>query len=275
MDRRNRPADNAFFGLRLQAPTMEAVEIDSLASPAVDEAVFIEGLPGVGLVGKLAVDHLIAELDGQPVRRIYSKHFPPGISVSEDGTAELASLTVHALDAESRDLLVLSGDSQAGDNVGQYELAEAVLDITEAFDVAGIVTLGGLGTGEQVEEYDVFGAVPEANDGLRGPLEVAGVRFDRDEPGNTVGMSGLLVGLGDRRGFDTAGLLGTTPGYHVDPGSARALLNVLQSAFGFDVSLDTLDEQAQQVQELLEQLQQLQGQEPQAGTGSENLRYIG
>lgn len=37
-------------------------------------------------------------------------------------------------------------------------------------------------------------------------------------------MSGLLVGLGARQNFGTAGILEITPGYHVDPASARAVL---------------------------------------------------
>ncbi len=254
---------------------MDAIEIDVLGSPGLEAPVLIEGLPGVGLVGKLATDHLLAELEGDPLRRVYSTHFAPGIAVDEDGTAELPSLTIHAITSPDQDLLVLSGDSQSEDRPGHYALAEAVLEIAAEFDTSGIVTLGGLGTGEQVEDHEVVGAVPETNDGLREPLKAAGVRFSRDDPGNIVGMSGVLVGLGDRRGFDTAGLLGTTPGYYVDPGSARAVLNVLTEAFGFSIDLDTLDEQAEQVQELLEQLQQVQSQEQSAGSSGENLRYIG
>jgi uncharacterized protein (TIGR00162 family) len=254
---------------------MDPVEIDSLASTSVTEPVLIEGLPGVGLVGKLATDHLLADLDAEPVRRLYSTHFPPGIAVDENGTAELPSLTVHAIEADGQDLLILSGDSQAEDGPGHFALAEAVLDIATSFDVSRIVTVGGLGTGEQVEDYAVLGAVPESNDGLREPLEAAGVRFSRDEPGNTVGMSGVLLGLGDRRGIDTAGLLGTTPGYFVDPGSARAVLNVLAETFGLSIDLDTLDEQAEEVQELLDRLQQLQGAEQSPSSGGEDLRYIG
>lgn len=55
---------------------MDAIDIEPVATPGLDNPVFIEGLPDVGLVGKLAVDHLIEELDSQPVRRVYSEHFP-------------------------------------------------------------------------------------------------------------------------------------------------------------------------------------------------------
>lgn len=255
---------------------MDPVEVDTLTTPDLDDPVLIEGLPGVGLVGKLAVDHLVEALDGEAVRRLYSTHLPPALTVDEDGEAELASMTVYAAEADGRDLLVLGGDSQAQDTVGQYRLADAVLDVAESFGAEAVVTVGGLGTGERVEDYRVVGAVPAGADALRAPLADAGVAFERDEPGNTVGMSGLLVGLGGRRGVDAAGLLGTTSGYHVDPASARAVLEVLQAAFGFSVSLETLEEQAEQVQELLEQFQQLQSQQGEpASPGGEDLRYIG
>jgi proteasome assembly chaperone (PAC2) family protein len=102
------------------------------------------------------------------------------------------------------------------------------------------------------------------------------VTSDREDgPGSIVGMSGLLVGLGDRRGLATAGLLGTTSGYHVDPASARAVLEALQAAFDFEVALETLDEQAERMQALLEQLQTGQPTDQAGSQGGEDLRYFG
>lgn len=255
---------------------MDEIEIEELAAPDLDDPVVIEGLPGVGLVGKLAVDQLVEELDGEPVRRVYSEHFPPGVAVEDDGTASLASMTFHALETDGQDLLVLGGDGQAEQGIGQYRLARAALDIVDEFDPEAIVTIGGFGTGEQVEDYYVVGAAGSDESDLKPRLEDADVRFEQEDgPGNIVGMSGLLIGLGARRGFETAGLLGITPGFHVDPASARAVLEVLQDAFGFEVELGTLSEQAEEVQELLEQLQQLQQQQEQPTAESgENLRYF-
>lgn len=256
---------------------MDEIEIEELATPDLEEAVFIEGMPGIGLVGKLAVDQLIEELDGQPVRRVYSEHFPPGVAIEADGQATLASMTVHALETETRDLLVLAGDAQAEESIGQYRLAAAALDIAAEFDPTEIVTIGGFGTGKRVDAYDVIGAVGEGSDDLKARLADAGVQFERKRaPGNIVGMSGLLVGLGARRGFESAGLLGITPGFHVDPASARAVLEVLQNAFDFEVELGTLSEQADRMQELIEGLQQLQQQQEEPSDQSgEHLRYFG
>lgn len=264
--------------MRTEADGMDEIEIEELSTPELDAPVFIEGMPGVGLVGKLAVDQLVEELDGEPIRRVYSEHFPPGVSIEDEGRAELASMTVHALHADSRDLLVLGGDGQADETVGQYRLASAALDIAEEFDPSHIVALGGFGTGEQVQDYYVTGATGADSEEFKRTLRDVGVRFESENgPSNIVGMSGLLVGLGARRGFDTAGLLGITPGFHVDPASARAVLEVLQESFSFEVELDTLSEQAEQVQELLDRIQQLQQQPTQEQTteqSGEHLRYF-
>ncbi|HJJ63954.1 MAG TPA: PAC2 family protein, partial [Methanocorpusculum sp.] len=47
--------------------------------------VAVAGLPGVGHVGKLVVDHLIRSLNAVKVAEITSTHFPPQMYLSEDG----------------------------------------------------------------------------------------------------------------------------------------------------------------------------------------------
>ena len=49
------------------------------------DPVFIEGLPGIGHVGKLVADHLVRELNAEKIIEIYSHYFPPQVIVKEDG----------------------------------------------------------------------------------------------------------------------------------------------------------------------------------------------
>lgn len=253
---------------------MNEIAVEVLSETELEDPILIEGLPGVGLVGKLAVDQLINELASEAIRRIYSEHLPPAVSIDGDGTASLASMTLHAVETDAVDLLVLTGDSQAQETIGQYRLANAVLDLAEEFGVHDVITLGGFGTGEQVDDYTVVGAVGDASSDLKERLDQAGVSFDDESDLDTIiGMSGVLVGMAPQRDIQSAGLLGITPGYYVDPASARVVLNVLQDSLAFDVDLTTLDEQAEQVQELLEQHQQ-QSQQDQPGQTGENLRYF-
>src|SRR6056297_1353163 len=112
---------------------MDELDIEAVADPDLRDPVLVEGLPGVGHVGKLAAQHLVDELDGEPVRRVYSDEFPPQVTVDEEGLAELTHATFYAVEGADRDLLVLTGDHQAGSNRGHYRLADAFLDVAGEF----------------------------------------------------------------------------------------------------------------------------------------------
>ncbi|WP_101296307.1 proteasome assembly chaperone family protein [Halegenticoccus soli] len=251
---------------------MDDIEVDALADPTLDEPVLIEGLPGVGHVGKLAAEHLLEEFESELVRRVYADEFPPQVNI-EDGVASLTCAEFHAVDADGADLLVLTGDHQAQSNAGHYHLADAFLDIAEEFGAARAFALGGVPTGELIEEYTVLGAVTDSD--LIEPLEEAGVEFREDEPaGGIVGVSGLLLGLGSRRGLEVACLMGETSGYLVDPKSARAVLEVLQGLLDFDVDYASLEERAEEMEEVVGKIQEMQQQQA-GGISGEDLRYIG
>jgi len=251
---------------------MDEIEVETVAEAGLTDPVLVEGLPGVGHVGKLAAEHLIEEFDGRLLRRVHSEHFPPQVGLDEDGVATLASAEIHAVDAD-RDLLVLAGDHQAAEAVGHYRLTETFLDIAESFGVSEVIAMGGVPTGELVEEYNVVGAV---TDGERvGELEAAGVEFRENEPeGGIVGTSGLLLGLGARRGIPAACLMGETSGYLVDPKSARAVLEALESILDIEVGFEQLEDRADEMEAVVAEMQGGEG-----GTGTtaseENLRYFG
>ncbi|WP_181691969.1 proteasome assembly chaperone family protein [Natronomonas sp. LN261] len=249
---------------------MDEFDIDRLADPDLDDPVLIEGLPGVGHVGKLAAEHVLEEFDTELVRRIHSEHFPPQVTV-EEGRTQLASAEVYAVRDAECDLLVLTGDHQAGDGPGHYRLTETILDVAASFDVDRLYALGGIPTGELVDEPDVVGAA--TTDGLIESLEATGVEFRENEPaGGIVGVSGLLLGLGQRRGFEAACLMGETSGYLVDPKSARVVLETLETVVPFEIEYGSLSERAEEMEDVVKRIRQMeQGTTP----SEEDLRYIG
>jgi len=253
---------------------MDEVEVVTVADPTLDAPAFVEGLPGVGHVGKLAAEHLVEEFDGELVRRVHSEHFPPQVTVDDESVASLAAAEIYAVHAGGADLLVLVGDFQAGDAVGQYRVAEAFLDVAASFDASEILTLGGAPTGEMVEEYTVIGAVTDVKHQER--FAAAGVEFRPSEPtGGIVGTSGLLLGLGARRGLPAACLMGETSGYLVDPRSAQAVLEVLQHVLDFEVDFGSLEDRAEELEEMIREFQEQQGGGVEAAPSDEDLRYIG
>jgi len=250
---------------------MDEFDIEVVADPGLTEPVFVEGLPGVGHVGKLAAEHLVEERDGQLVRRVHSTHFPPQVSV-ENGVTQLAGAELHAVETDGQDLLVLTGDHQAQDTIGHYGLAETFLDLAEDLGAQQVFALGGVPTGELIETYDVIGAT--TTEAGKDELEAVGVEFRGDEPaGGIVGVSGLLLGLGKRRGIDAACLMGETSGYLVDPKSAQAVLEVLQDILGFEIDFGSLEERADEMEEVVRKIQEMEQGTP--APSDEDLRYIG
>ncbi|QKY21629.1 PAC2 family protein [Halolamina sp. CBA1230] len=312
---------------------MDPIDIETVADPDLREPVLVEGLPGVGHVGKLAAEHLLEEFESTLVRRVYADEFPPQVDVDDDGVASLTCASFHAVDLSSptpsdveedeesevddedenaadeddespegdaladggdvdeegseddaeedpgtvpveRDLLVLTGNHQAGSNKGHYQLTEAFLDVAESFGVEEAYALGGVPTGELIEEHNVLGAVSRGE--LTDSLADAGVEFRGDEPaGGIVGVSGLLLGLGGRRGLDVACLMGETSGYLVDPKSAKAVLETLEQQLEFRVDFAALEKRAEEMEEVVSKIQQMQEGGGGGMAGDEELRYIG
>jgi len=60
---------------------MDFVSIKKIKKmPKLTNPILIEGLPGIGNVGKLAVEHLIDTIKAKKFAEIYSKDFPPQVS---------------------------------------------------------------------------------------------------------------------------------------------------------------------------------------------------
>ena len=87
-----------------------------------------------------------------------------------------------------------------------------------------------------------------------------------------IGASGLLLGLGKLRGFEGVCFMGETPGYLVDPKSAKAVLKILTKLTNIDVDLSRLEKKAKEIEVIAQQLQEIEGLSKEK---SDELRYIG
>ncbi|MDI6811424.1 MAG: proteasome assembly chaperone family protein [archaeon] len=251
---------------------MQEIEIRELKKVKLKKPVMIEGLPGVGNVGKLVAEHIIHELNAEKIIEIYSWHFPPQVLVNNDGTVRLSKNEFYAWKSEKLDLLILSGDQQSVTNEGHYLLAESLLDIAEQYEVSRIYTLGGYGIGQLVERQKVLGAANEVE--LVEEMKRYGVEFREEEPGGSiVGASGLLLGLGKLRGIQAVCLLGLTSGYLVDPKSAQAVLEILCRALDLEIDMQALKDRAEEMEKVVERLKEMeQAQIPRRR--EEELEYI-
>jgi uncharacterized protein len=236
--------------------------------PLVDP-ILIEGLPGIGQVGKLVAEYMIHMLSAEKIGEIHSIYFPPQVVLEEDGLARLPRNELFLYRQEGkRDVLFLVGDHQSTSGEGHYILADCYCDIAEELKVKQIYTLGGFGVGHLVNGPRVLGAVNKKE--LRPPLEAAGVTFDRDEPGGgIVGAAGLILGLSAPRGIDAVCLMGETSGYLVDPMAAASVLSVLSKLIDLPVDPTKLNDRAAEMEKAIESM--VEGEKGK----DEELNYIG
>ncbi len=251
---------------------MDTIEIHYEEKPKLKNPVFIEGLPGIGNVGKLAAEHLIDQMKGKKFAEIVSKHFPPQVVIEESGVIRLVDnqLFYAKRDGKKPDVIILTGDYQGLTPEGQYELSDFILRELKALNVKKIFTLGGYGIGRMIRKPRVLGAATEES--LVKEMKKLGVVFSRNEPGaGIVGASGLLLGLGKYYGMESVCLMGETSGYFVDPKSARAVLEILAKILDVDVNYDELEAKAKQNDSITARLKEIEAKVDQ----DEDLGYIG
>ena len=251
------------------------VEIIFEERPELKDPILVEGLPGVGNVGKLAAEHLLEQVGAKRFAVIFSKYFPPQVLVEDDGTIKLVrnELYYHRREGgKGPDIILLVGDYQGLTPEGQYELSAAIIDLCVDIKVKRIYTLGGFGVGKMVDEPRVLGASTTIE--LVDEMKESGVIFSRGEPGSgIVGASGLLLGLGQKEAIEAVCLMGETSGYFIDPNAARKLLIILSRLLDLQLDLSKLEEKADQIERITTKLKDIEKMEKE-GT-FEDLNYIG
>ena len=68
---------------------MESIVIYD-SKPELEKPIVIEGLPGIGNVGKIAADYLASALNAKRFASIYSPDFPPQVLINEENVADFA-----------------------------------------------------------------------------------------------------------------------------------------------------------------------------------------
>jgi uncharacterized protein (TIGR00162 family) len=222
----------------------------------LNNPILVEGFPGLGLVGKIAIRYLIKQLKAQKFAYLYSPHFPYFVLVNKKGSVRLLRGAFYFWKNKDgqNDLILFTGDSQSQTIEGQYEIADRMLDFSKKHGVKTIVTIGGYRM-ETKDKPKVFVAAT-AQDILAKALHAGAVVSGSGSP--IVGTAGLILGLARFKKIDALCLLGETRGYLPDPLATRSVLEVLKSTFNFDVDLAGLNEDIAKAETMVTRLQKIE-----------------
>lgn len=219
--------------------------------------VLVEGLPGMGMVGRIAARHLVKQLKARKFAELYSPYFPYYVIVNKKGGVRLLRGDFYFWKNQTgkNDLILLTGDSQAQTNKGQYEVSSCILDFAEKCGAETVISMGGY---QEAKEISKVVAVSTSRELLHRASKAGAMVSPAGNP--IVGTAGLLLGLADLRDIDALCLLGGTRGYLPDPKAARSILEVLQKILGIEVDLSGLDKEIEKSEEIVERMHKIEEQ---------------
>jgi uncharacterized protein len=218
---------------------------------SLDSPTLVEGLPGVGLVGKIAADHLVDVYDMEYYASAHCEGLPEIAVYDTDDPQVRPPVRLYA--DEERDLLVLQSDAPISPS-GAKEFAGCMVGWFEANDATPIYLSGRPAEKDGVP--NVYGV--STGDGAA-MLEGADVDLP-SENGAITGPTGALIHESQRVGLTGIGLIVEADQRFPDPEAARALLQTAISPLAdFEIDTEALVEQAEEIGRAKAQLaQQLQ-----------------
>jgi uncharacterized protein len=233
---------------------------------ALDEPTLVEGLPGVGLVGKIVADHLVDSFEMDYYAGVYCDGVPDvGVYRGERSTLR-PPVRLHA-DAE-RDLLVLQSDVP----VSPTEATDFAACITGWLADNSVTPLYLSGLPDQSDEIsEVYGVATGAGNDL---LDDAGI-VPPAEGGLVSGPTGALLSRAEQDDYTSVGLIAETNPQFPDPEAARAMLDgAIEPLAGIDIDTDDLVEQAEEIQEARERLAERMQQADDESSQAEPIRMF-
>ncbi len=224
--------------------------------PTLNKPVLIEGLPGIGNVGKVALDFIIDELGAKKLLELVSPSFPNSVFVNEENLIELPTIEVYYKKFRNKphDLLFLAGDIQPLDEVSCYEFSHVVLELAKKLQVAKVITLGGVALRAAPKKPRVFCT---GNNKRMIKDYVSGTQVDANlygVVGPIVGVSGVLLGGASKYNIPAITLLAETYAHpmYIGVGGAREIIHVLDKKLKLKLNIAALDKELQELESEIE-----------------------
>ncbi len=216
-----------------------------------EPAVVIQGLPGMGLIGKIAVNFLIKEFNAIEIARVYSSFFPPVVQIdSKTGIGRLSRMEVHVITSTTPNLILLTGDAQPHD-IGIIQVLNNILDYLLEFKADTLICLGGLRANEDGPDLAGFGYDEETTNWLQEN------NISLLKGGEVTGAVGVLSALAAERNMKSFGLLGKLTLAGTDPIASKNILEKIGEIYGLKFDLSNLESSIKEAQEKNERLASL------------------
>ncbi|MFD1513516.1 proteasome assembly chaperone family protein [Halomarina rubra] len=224
----------------------------------LDAPAMVEGLPGLGLVGKIAADHLVSSLDLEYYAAVHCDGIPQVSVYQADSSDLLPPVRLYVNDDGT--LLVLQSDIPVSPQVAGG-FAECITSWVVENDVTPLY-ISGLPSEKDADVPDLYGVATGDGNAL---LDEAGI-VPPAEGGLVSGPTGALLAEAGEQGVTSVGLIAEASKQFPDPEAARSVLEYgVEPLADVEVDTDDLVDQAEEIREarerLAERMQQAEGDE--------------
>jgi proteasome assembly chaperone (PAC2) family protein len=210
---------------------MDKPYLREMFSPALENPVFVQGLPGFGNVGRIAVHLLIKFCEAKPFAELYSPSFPDYVAINSKGIAFLPKYEFYAAPMEKNNLIIMTGETQPSfdDVIAHYHVCSEIVDFAKKLGGHFIVTMGGVPLTEG--ETQVYVAATSSRLATEF-MEKGAAIYSK---GRIVGGTGLTLALAKERNLEGVCLLGSTTGFKADRGAGFMVFKFLMKALGKEI----------------------------------------
>jgi uncharacterized protein len=209
----------------------------------------IEGFPGIGLIGTIAVGYLAEKTGAEHIGYVNSEDFPPMASIHKGRPIFPARIYVN----KKNKICMLFSEFVIPSNT-VYEISEAILRWAKQKKMKMIISLAGMTSAVAETEPQVYGIA--STDGVAKELEKANVKLITE--GVTTGVSGILMAKCYSEKMPAMSLLVESTHGYPDPGAAAILLKKVGAILEIPIKVEALAEEAKDVEgkmkRLLEQM---------------------
>jgi uncharacterized protein (TIGR00162 family) len=218
-------------------------EVKQISKPELKNPILIEGLPGIGNVGKIAADFIASNLKAKKFIEITSSSFPNSVFVNEEDLIDIPKIEFYYKKGR-QDFIFLNGDVQPLNEEACYEFCNLILDIFVKYKGREIITLGGIGMSKIPKNPVVYCTGTDKK--IIRKYKTANLNSEIfGVVGPIMGVTGVLIGLAGKRNISAITLLAQTLGHpnYLGIKGAREIIKILNSKLNLKLNLSELNEE--------------------------------
>jgi len=201
----------------------------------LDSNLVLFALPGVGDVGKNAIELLNEANNAIPVARFIHPGLTPLARLDEDGLLAPPHLLANRIEVPGgQSILTITGRGQPTESFQQHDFSTELLKHLSNSKIDEIIVLAGLMSTPEIKE--AFAVATSSSHRVN--LEKRGIDVRRDQPsGGAIGMSALIASLAPMFGLPSVCAMATTVGASGDVHASIRLLEFISKGWNLNVQL--------------------------------------